>query len=158
MQRFLPLLDMLAERCHMHPTPMPDSVCAGLLATLLGMVSELVSDNPLDHSLAPSYIQEVMHYIVEHIDEDLSGEKLAARFFVSRTKLHTDFSETTHITLHEYITGIRVARAQLLLAEDIPLSHIAEQCGFSQDSAFIYMFRRETGMTPGEYRAKLYAQ
>ena len=42
--------------------------------------------------------------------------------------------------------------ADYVLAENLPLSLIAQQCGFGSDSAFISMFRRHMGMTPGKYR------
>jgi len=124
----------------------------GLMAALLYEISELLpADLPAEEPM-DSYIQEMMIYIVEHAEADLSLEALASRFFVSKSKLAADFQKITQQTLHDYVCAIRLYRAKILLAKDLPLSVIADQCGFSRDSSFIRMFQRETGMTPGEYR------
>jgi len=123
-----------------------------LLAGLLYEISELVPADLPPEADAPSYIQELMHYAVDHIGEDLGLDTMAEKFFVSRSKLNSDFHAAAHISLHEYVTAIRVSRAKIWLTEGMPLPLIAQKCGFARDSAFIHMFRRETGMTPGEWR------
>lgn len=123
-----------------------------LLGALLHEVSALVPDERPDLLSAPSYIQEILHYVVEHLEEKLSADALSKKFFVGKTKLSADFHAVTRMTLHEYVTAVRVSRAKYWITQDIPLSIIAERCGFSQDASFIAMFRRETGMTPGQWR------
>lgn len=46
-----------------------------------------------------------------------------------------------------------VLRAMALLAEDVPVTVIALELGYDSLSAFIAMFRRETGMAPSRYAA-----
>lgn len=123
-----------------------------LLGALLQEVSALLPDEQPDLIPAPPYIQEMLHYIVEHTDENLTADLLSKKFFVGKTKLAADFYAVTRQTLHEYITAVRISRAKYWLTDGKPLSIIAERCGFSQDASFIAMFRRETGMTPGQWR------
>jgi len=123
-----------------------------LLGALLHEVSALVPEKQPDLLPAPPYIQEILHYIVEHLDEDLSAEMLSHKYFVGKTKLAADFHAATRMTLHEYVTAVRVSQAKYWITQDIPLAIVAERCGFSQDASFITMFRRETGMTPGQWR------
>ena len=112
-----------------------------------------MAENAVIHDTeAPPYIQSLLRYVAEHAEEELSGDILAEKFFVSRAKLMRDFRSAIGVPLHEYITSIRIHRAKILLAENLPLSLIAQQCGFGSDSAFISMFRRHMGMTPGKYR------
>lgn len=123
-----------------------------LLGALLHEVSALVPEKQPDLLPAPPYIHEILHYIVEHLDEDLSAETLSHKYFVGKTKLAADFRAVTRMTLHEYVTAIRVSQAKYWITQDIPLAIVAERCGFSQDASFIAMFRRETGMTPGQWK------
>ena len=54
-------------------------------------------------------------------------------------------------SVHDYTTAIRMWRAKSMITEGMPLSIVADACGFSRDSALITMFRREAGMTPTEW-------
>jgi len=132
----------------------PKKLLLGTLAALLCEVNEL-ADHAIPHDsgiTAPPYMQDLLRYVVEHIAEPLPLEMLAEKFFVSRSKLTRDFRATVQTSLHDYISSIRIQRAKILLEEGIPLSFIAQQCGFSHEASFVYMFRCRTGMTPGEYR------
>ena len=130
----------------------PKHVWISTLATLLWEISEMAEDS-VDHEVESAlYVQEILQYAVNHVEEDLRIDALAERFYVSRSKLKRDFQSAAGMPLHEYVTSIRLHRAKVLLAEDMPLSMIAERCGFGSDSSFSYMFHRRTGMTPGEYR------
>lgn len=130
----------------------PKYVWISTLATLLWEISEMAEDS-IDHEVESAlYVQEILQYAVNHVEEDLRIDALAERFYVSRSKLKRDFQSAVEMPLHEYVTSIRLHRAKVLLAEDMPLSMIAERCGFGSDSSFAYMFHRRTGITPGEYR------
>ena len=50
---------------------------------------------------------------------------------------------------------LRIKKAKLLLAEDAAkIWAIAEACGFSNAYSFCRMFKKQTGMTPQEYRSR----
>ena len=52
-----------------------------LLGALLQEVSALLPDEQPDLIPAPPYIQEMLHYIVEHTDENLTADLLSKKFF-----------------------------------------------------------------------------
>ena len=133
---------------------LPKSVWVSALSLLLHEISERVPSSPAALSAAPPYLKELTQYIVEHIEEDLHVDELAKRFYISRAKLMRDFRASTRYTVYEFITAIRLAHAKVWLTKDIPMAIIAEKCGFAREASFIYMFRRETGMTPGEFRKR----
>jgi len=130
----------------------PENVCVGLLAALLYEVNALIPKDLPTANDTPTYIQEVMLYVLDHIDEKLTLDVLSRQFYFSKNKLAQDFFSVTGQSVHDYTTAIRLWRAKSMIMEDIPLSVIADACGFSRDSALITMFRREVGMTPGEWR------
>lgn len=53
----------------------------------------------------------------------------------------------------QWRTQLRLHHALRLLAEDIPVTAVAHQCGWASSSAFIDVFRRAFGHTPGTHRA-----
>lgn len=150
--RLIPILQRLWRA--RNDSSVPKNVWVSLLTCFLFEVNELMPEDLPDISPTPPYIQELMHYVVEHLDEDLRVDVLAKKFFVSRTKLIADFRSATRISLHRYVIGIRTAQAKIWLARGQSVTETAQRCGFSQESAFIHMFRRETGLTPGEWKRR----
>lgn len=54
-----------------------------------------------------------------------------------------------------YLNRCRIDRARRILAETgLPVARIPEACGFPTASYFFRTFRRQTGMTPAEYRKR----
>lgn len=152
MEELRPLLTRMKR---VRDPQVPMKIWLSTLATLLYEVSDLAGDIVPEEVPTPMYIQDLLRYVVENIHEDLTIDTLAERFFVSRTKLTRDFRTYTCTSLHEYVSALRICQVKILLAEDLPLSIIAERCGFARDSSLGVMFRRATGMTPGEYRHSL---
>ena len=56
-----------------------------------------------------SLYQNVAAYIEEHLDEDLSLEKLAGEFFVSKYHIAHVFKDNLGLSIHQYITKKRLA-------------------------------------------------
>lgn len=56
-------------------------------------------------------------------------------------------------TFPQWRTQIRVHHALQLLAQDVPVTSVAQRCGWATPSAFIDVFRRTTGHTPGRLPA-----
>ena len=134
---------------------LPALDAARLKYLLLLFINELQPLIPDEDSVKSSYINDVCVYITEHITEQLPLDMLADRFFVGRTKLTGDFRRTMGMSIVEFITAVRVNRAKTLLEAGLPLSEIAEQCGFSSVSYFIKVFTRCTGLSPKQYRDAL---
>jgi len=57
------------------------------------------------------------------------------------------------MTFTQYLTGLRIEKAkEMLETTDLRSFQIAEAVGYNDAHYFSYMFKRSTGMTPGEYR------
>ena len=151
-EQMIKLEPLLQRICRSQDSVVPKQVCFGSLAALLYEVNEL-AESAVPHTIeSPPYMQKLLRYISEHMDEPLTLESLSERFFVSRAKMTKDFRTMVNTSLHDYITEVRIHRAKLLLKENVPIPIVSQKCGYSLESSFIYMFRRRTGMTPGEYR------
>jgi AraC-like DNA-binding protein len=82
-------------------------------------------------------------------------EELAQAANFSPIYFHKLFKSITGHSPAEYLLQFRITKAQeLLAATDLPLCDIALQCGFTSQSYFNYVFRREKQCTPAEYRKR----
>ncbi|GGV56020.1 AraC family transcriptional regulator [Streptomyces griseoloalbus] len=61
------------------------------------------------------------------------------------------FNKDLGMTFPQWRTQLRLHRALVLLAEQAPVTAVANQCGWSSTSAFIDVFRRAFGHTPGTH-------
>jgi len=81
------------------------------------------------------------------------ASELARRAGLSPRQLRRRFLELFGVGLKEFVTRARVkAAAELLRGTSRPISEIALDCGFYDQSAFTRAFRRRAGMTPERYR------
>lgn len=98
-------------------------------------------------------VHEVALYLQTHIHESVSLEELAQRFFMSRSYLTRSFRNVTGFSVVEYMTYIRIQKAQQLLREsDRAITEIADLCGFGNITYFEKVFKEATGQTPVQYR------
>ncbi len=95
-------------------------------------------------------------YISQHFtDSNLMLQDVARAVGMSESRLSTVFSQESGKTFTEYLTGLRLAKAKELLIEtDRRSSQIALDSGYNDAHYFSYLFKKNTGMTPGEYRAQ----
>lgn len=103
-----------------------------------------------------SFSAAVKHIIVTvdaSLDSDLSLERFADELFLNKSYLSTLFKKETGQTLTEYVNKSRISAAQKLLKSTaIPTQEIATMCGIPDIHYFTRLFRRETGMTPKQWR------
>ena len=86
-------------------------------------------------------------------DENLSLEETASALHVSAPYLSKTFKEETGDTFHNYLQRMRLRKAaEMLKDEDNMVKEIAYACGYSSLHYFSAAFKKETGMSPVEYR------
>ncbi|WP_164821733.1 helix-turn-helix domain-containing protein [Paenibacillus koleovorans] len=110
-------------------------------------ISDLQSSN--NH-----YIHDVVGYIREHFHEyDFSISSLSEKFNISEVYLRKLFKNRHGVTLQEYVTSLKIEKAQeLLIRTELSLKEIVQQIGYVDTASFSRKFRLQVGMTPGEYR------
>jgi len=100
-------------------------------------------------------ITEVMHYIDENYSRKLSLAELGNVVHMSPSYLSHIFSKNTGFSLWDYVIARRIEQAKhLLLNTDRKILDIAFECGFQNSVHFNKCFRKQTGLTPSEYREK----
>lgn len=80
-------------------------------------------------------------------------DKLAGEVALSRAAFAKRFKERVGQTMFEYLTTLRMQRAQALLRDTaLPLYGVASRVGYDSDLAFAKAFKRLVGTTPTRYR------
>lgn len=75
----------------------------------------------------------------------------AVELCMSTRTLVRQFNQDTGLSFGQWLRRVRVLKAMELLDSGCSVSRAAWEVGYQQASAFIAMFRRETGMTPSAY-------
>jgi AraC family transcriptional regulator len=99
-------------------------------------------------------LQRACEFVHAHFGENLTLAQVAHAAGLHPVYLGQIFRQEFGETLGEYLNRIRVrAAAERLANSDLPLSDIALDFGFYDQSHFTRVFRQLTGATPGMFRA-----
>jgi two-component system response regulator YesN len=99
------------------------------------------------------YIRLSVEYIRENFSRDISLLNTAEELGITQGYLSRLFKERTGYTFLEYLTFYRLRKAlKLLQNRSLKVHEIAHQTGFADHGYFIQLFRRNMGITPGQYR------
>ncbi|WP_027708265.1 AraC family transcriptional regulator [Zooshikella ganghwensis] len=101
---------------------------------------------PLDFCRLESYVER-------HLHQKISIIQLARQACLSPSHFHAVFKAQSGLTPHQYVTQLRIQRAKALLTTtSLSLIDIAQQAGFSSQSALTHALKQKTGQTPGQLR------
>lgn len=96
----------------------------------------------------------VFSYLDEHFAEDLSLEHMAAIAGFSKFHFSRTFKQLSGYNFYDYLCRRRIKSAEILLMhQDMSISQIALQSGFSSVSTFNRIFKSLKGCTPTQYRS-----
>lgn len=99
-------------------------------------------------------LKRVLDFVEARLADDISLDDLAAEACLSPFHFLRLFREATGLSPYRYLTSRRIKAAQAMLAcRQASLVQTALDCGFSSQGSFTRVFRKWTGLTPGQYRA-----
>ena len=90
----------------------------------------------------------VIRYLNENITRDLSLDRIARRFFVSKYYLCRAFKKHNGVSVHVYINHKRVMYAKQLIEQGETASGAAYKVGFGDYSAFYRAYVKVVGKSP----------
>lgn len=101
-----------------------------------------------------AFLNEINQIIEKHLKDELfKVEHLAQELFIDPSNLYRKLKALTGMPPNRYIRSLRLAKAKnLLLYSDLSVASIAEECGFSDQSYFSRIFKKENGLSPTKYR------
>ncbi|WP_372662231.1 helix-turn-helix domain-containing protein [Cohnella sp.] len=99
--------------------------------------------------------EAIRMYVEDNYSYELTLSSLAEMFHINETYLSGLFKQNAGITFSDYLTRLRLTKAEQLLKEDeLKLTDITTLVGYSSSSYFSTAFKKFYGMSPKEYREK----
>ena len=115
------------EQCFLQPRPVPD----------------------VDAHLS----SKIIDYVQKNYTHTLTLEQMARDLGYNYTYLSAYFNHSLHTGFQDFINQYRISHAAALLqGSSLPITQVAEQCGFGTIRSFNRVFLKEKGMTPSAFR------
>ncbi|MBP3218472.1 MAG: helix-turn-helix transcriptional regulator [Lachnospiraceae bacterium] len=100
-------------------------------------------------------VDAIAQYLQQNSASAIRLDALADRFFLSKAYMTRIFRRVTGFSIIDYLTYIRIRRAQdLLIHTDTDITGISEMTGFGNVTYFERVFRQKTTLTPLQYRKR----
>ncbi|REK63241.1 MAG: AraC family transcriptional regulator [Cohnella sp.] len=97
--------------------------------------------------------EKIIDLVHRYYDTDLTLEECAAKLHYNPNYLSSVFRKETGRSFSEYLTAYRFQMAKKWLAEtEMPIKDIAARLRYNNSQNFIRSFRKQEGVTPGQFR------
>ena len=101
-----------------------------------------------------NFIRNLNLFLLTHLSEDLSVDRLTEEFNISKNKLYDSVTKYMGIGIAKHIKKLRLEEAKRLLIEtDMTIVQIADRVGFTDYNYFCRVFKKEVGLPAGKYRS-----
>lgn len=102
-----------------------------------------------------SMVRNICRVVLNNMDNQVSIKFIADKLFLNQSYLSTLYKEKTGIPLVEYITMVKMERAKILFQNsEIKNYEVASKLGYKDVEYFSKVFKKYTGITPSEFKAK----
>lgn len=102
-----------------------------------------------------AHLSRVLSYTRNHFREHLTVGRVAAEAGLSAGYLSRILRSELNTTFTRYLRTLRLEEAKRLLRYGaMPVGDVGAACGFPDHSYFAKVFRRETGLSPSDYRMR----
>jgi YesN/AraC family two-component response regulator len=106
-----------------------------------------------DEQQSKALMQEIAEYLQKNYSQRIRQQEIADMFFLNREYLSRAFKKYIGTGMARYLQDLRIQEAErLLLHTDLQIQEIADRVGFFDAKYFSLQFRKQTGMSPLQYR------
>lgn len=104
-------------------------------------------------------LNELMHTQELYLDNEISLQSLSKKLNVTSHHLSQALNQQLNKNFYDYINTARVQKAKKMLSDSgfqkVAIIDIAYQVGFNNKTSFNNAFKKQTQLTPSQYRLKL---
>ena len=149
------LAELLGEAFADFPQALEPLAVDAIVERLAGRLAARSDDRPRARrgSTAHRAVARARDFLAAEAHRTVASEELERVTGVDRFALARHFRAATGTSPHRYQIGKRLARAQKLIADGMPLSEAAAATGFADQSHFTRHFSARFGLTPGRWVA-----
>jgi len=104
-------------------------------------------------ALGDKAVSKALDLMHNNVSYHWTLEKLADKVALSRAAFARRFKNLLGQGMFQYLTNLRIPKAKMLLLEsDLLPGDVASQVGYESDLSFQKTFKKQTGMTPRQFR------
>lgn len=158
-EQFVPIKKLFGEMIEEWNSLLPESACVatGLLQALIGRLARLLHYSDTDYRKKRSNAENVhlaRRFMEENYPLEVSLKSLAELTYTNPYHLIHVFKAETGLSPIQYLIRYRIEVAkQYLQTTQLSVSEIAEKVGYKSETYFQNLFKKTTGVSPGQYRA-----
>jgi AraC-like DNA-binding protein len=131
------------------------AIVTGLLLELVVLLVRCYGDRQNAAAGFASDLTALFSYVHEHFRSVLSMDALTGVSGMSPSHVHRVFKRHLGCSPFQYISRLRLSEAaDALIQTDKPITQIALDLGFNDSNYFTRLFRKQTGLSPREYRGR----
>ncbi|WP_434659460.1 helix-turn-helix transcriptional regulator [Klebsiella sp. MISC125] len=147
---------MLTALTHLSRSPQLQDIIQPLVLSLLHLCRAVVNARPDTHRPRSEFLYHSMcNWVQDNYAQPLSRESVAQFFNITPNHLSKLFAQHGTMSFVEYVRWVRMSRARIILQKyHLPISEVAQRCGYHDSDYFSRLFRRQFGLTPGDYCAR----
>lgn len=117
------------------------------------IVNEHIKENQINKPNGSRYAKYAKNYFDVNYYKQIKISSLCKLLNVSQPYLYREFKNEYGISLKEYLNTIKIKHAkQLLLTSDLNISQIAESVGYDDVLAFSAFFKKNTKLSPTQFK------
>ena len=128
-----------------------NSLFLQLMVKINRLFLDMDSVKGLDDVRYDPRIDQILSYINDHLDSNLSIEVLSGKFYLNKYYLMHLFKIETGYTLYNYIQKKRAIKASNLILSGMQAGEVCSRCGFEDYSTFVRTFKKEFKLSPKQY-------
>ncbi len=134
---------------------------AGELITRIDVIRTLISFNKAciseNFGFTPEArynrkVIDILEFINDNLQKDLTIERLADHFYMSKYHMMRIFKQETGYSVHQYVSEKRILYARTLIMSGMPATTACLESGFNDYSSFSRAFKSQLGMLPSEVK------
>lgn len=133
-----------------------NALSAACYQFLLDMNDSIIDCRAGNEEQNAERLNKVIRYLEKNYTKDILLEDMAKLAEITPQYLCRLFQSTLRMRPMEYVLYLRMKEAKTLMLTDknMPINEIAATVGYHDTSYFCRMFRKNTGLTPGEFKKR----
>lgn len=126
-----------------------------MLQKLEALVQEPTTEMDAADDCGNLLVEEAKTYIAQHFHESISQADVARSLGITPAYLSSLFSQCMELGFSDYLNKVRIERACAYLVDpQMRTYEIADKVGYNDPKYFSVVFKKTTGITPTQYRAR----
>lgn len=116
-------------------------------------IFDLVTHENIDHT--QQLVNDIQNYILSNLKEAPTLTQLSKVFNYNASYISRIFKQKTGLNISQFIAHNKIEKAKdLLLKTDKTIETISKDVGFDNSKYFFCFFKKQTGISPGDFRRK----